>query len=295
MQLSIAEPKKEVSKVDTSIRFEQLLNGSGDGDGDGDDGDDDGDYNDNTTNNNTNNDEPLEETQLKAIVRAVQFCLREPGLRVPRAALDVLKTVLQLRAPEDAARLLLPALPLLAALLRHPQSHLFCDAADLALRIAACDTRATTARLAELWPHIREALDACTLAAEGDFEVIGNQTQAQRVETRLLESLCEQYTDEQILEKGCRDVCAFIDRRWTLPEAPPQARRFVWLACRYNLDEVVKYVASTGKEVHLPPMSRRCSDFRSYTPSETPSSGTVCCLAEACLGCSVCNKQAKRP
>ena len=48
MQLSIAEPKKEVSKVDTSIRFEQLLNGSGDGDGDGihDDGDgihDDGD------------------------------------------------------------------------------------------------------------------------------------------------------------------------------------------------------------------------------------------------------------
>ena len=266
-----------------------------DGDDDDDDGDDDGDYNDNTTNNNTNNDEPLEETQLKAIVRAVQFCLREPGLRVPRAALDVLKTVLQLRAPEDAARLLLPALPLLAALLRHPQSHLFCDAADLALRIAACDTRATTARLAELWPHIREALDACTLAAEGDFEVIGNQTQAQRVETRLLESLCEQYTDEQILEKGCRDVCAFIDRRWTLPEAPPQARRFVWLACRYNLDEVVKYVASTGKEVHLPPMSRRCSDFRSYTPSETPSSGTVCCLAEACLGCSVCNKQAKRP
>ena len=48
MQLSIAEPKKEVSKVDTSIRFEQLLNGSGDGDGDGD-GDgihDDGDGDD---------------------------------------------------------------------------------------------------------------------------------------------------------------------------------------------------------------------------------------------------------
>lgn len=45
MQLSIAEPKKEVSKVDTSIRFEQLLNGSGDGD-DGDDGDGDGIHDD---------------------------------------------------------------------------------------------------------------------------------------------------------------------------------------------------------------------------------------------------------
>lgn len=63
MQLSIAEPKKEVSKVDTSIRFEQLLNGSGDGDdgdGDGDgihndgDGDGDGHNDDNDSPNNGN-------------------------------------------------------------------------------------------------------------------------------------------------------------------------------------------------------------------------------------------------
>ena len=74
MQLSIAEPKKEVSKVDTSIRFEQLLNGSGDGDGDGDgihdDGDgihDDGDginnnssgsHNDSSHNDTTHNNTP---------------------------------------------------------------------------------------------------------------------------------------------------------------------------------------------------------------------------------------------
>ena len=65
MQLSIAEPKKEVSKVDTSIRFEQLLNGSGDGDGDGihDDGDDShnngsGSHNDSSHNDTTHNNTP---------------------------------------------------------------------------------------------------------------------------------------------------------------------------------------------------------------------------------------------
>ena len=67
MQLSIAEPKKEVSKVDTSIRFEQLLNGSGDGDGDGDGIHDDGDginnnssgsHNDSSHNDTTHNNTP---------------------------------------------------------------------------------------------------------------------------------------------------------------------------------------------------------------------------------------------
>ena len=261
-----------------------------------DDVDDDDDNDDNdTTNDTTNNAEPVEESQLKAIVRAVQFCLREPGLRVPRAALDVLKAVLQLKTPEDAARLLLPSLPLLAALLRRPQSHLFCDAADLALRIAGCDTRATTAKLMELWPHMREALEGCALAAEGDFEVIGNQTQAQHVETRLLESLCEQYKDEQILEKCCRDVCAFIDRRWRLQETPPQARRFIWLAYRTNLDEVVKYVASTGQAVRLPVPSHLCVRFHVSESSDPPPTTTVGCLVEACLGCAVCNKHSKRP
>lgn len=252
----------------------------------GDDEARDNDINDTSeTNDNTNdtNDTNNPETQLKAIVRAVQFCLREPGLRVPRAALDVLKAVLQLKTPEDAARLLLPSLPLLAALLRRPQSHLFCDAADVALRIAGCDTRATTAKLMELWPHVREALEGCALAAEGDFEVIGNQTQAQRVETSLLESLCEQYKDEQMLEKCCRDVCAFIDRRWTLRETPPQARRFLWLACRYNLDEVVKYVTSTGSSLHLPVPSRLCSRFHVSESTDPPPTTTVACLVEACL------------
>ena len=65
MQLSITEPKKEVSKVDTSIRFEQLLNGSGDG-GDGGDGihndgsgshnDDSGSHNDGENSHNDGND-----------------------------------------------------------------------------------------------------------------------------------------------------------------------------------------------------------------------------------------------
>ena len=63
MQLSIAEPKKEVSKVDTSIRFEQLLNGSGDGDGIHDDGDDShnngsGSHNDSSHNDTTHNNTP---------------------------------------------------------------------------------------------------------------------------------------------------------------------------------------------------------------------------------------------
>ena len=60
MQLSIAEPKKEVSKVDTSIRFEQLLN---DGDGIHDDGDDShnngsGSHNDSSHNDTTHNNTP---------------------------------------------------------------------------------------------------------------------------------------------------------------------------------------------------------------------------------------------
>ena len=63
MQLSIAEPKKEVSKVDTSIRFEQLLNGSGDGDdshnnGSGSHNNGSGSHNDSSHNDTTHNNTP---------------------------------------------------------------------------------------------------------------------------------------------------------------------------------------------------------------------------------------------
>ena len=199
-------------------------------------------------------------TQLKSIISTVQYCLRVSGLQTPRTVLDILSQITQLR--EESVRLLLPTLPLLSTLLQHPQSRLFTDSVELAIQIASLDPRLTATRLLELWPLVREGLNGCLLAREGDFSVIRSEAQGVDVEMRLLHSLCEGYGDGTLLADCCSDVLAFIDQRWTLEDLPRDARRFITLAYQFNLDEVTLYLESRGEKYHHSHSTRWCQRFQ---------------------------------
>lgn len=225
-------------------------------------------------------------TQLKTIISTIQYCLRSPGLLIPRTVLDILGEVTKLE-PTTVINLLLPTLPLFSILLQNPQSHLYTDTVDLILRIASLDTRVTASRLLELWPLLREGLNGCLLAREGDFSVINSAAQGIEIETRLLHSLCEGYCDEIILSDCCGDVLSFIDERWILEELPSDARRFIVLAYRFNLDEVIMYLESRGEVCRHQHSVSWCRRFQSsvYNPSlqENKERGVVVRIIDECL------------
>ena len=99
--------------------------------------------------------------------------------------------------------------------------------------------------IVDCWPMIRHVLEGCLLSARSDdFSVVGNRNRGEELEVGVLEMVCEQYQDGVLWSTECADICEFIDERWGVNEGemPVIVRRFLTLAVRYNLDEVMMYL-----------------------------------------------------